>query len=114
MFRRACRMVLASGLTLFALTACSSDEPEEHAECRQGDMREEACGLYGTSIQRQVCGPRFRWIHDGPCVDKAVCEHNETQTELCGVTGELLCWGNNASGQVGDGTQTNRTSPTPL
>lgn len=77
-------MVLASGLTLFALTACSSDEPEEHAECRQGDMREEACGLYGTSIQRQVCGPRFRWINDGPCVDKAVCEHNETQTELCG------------------------------
>jgi len=30
------------------------------------------------------------------------------------TTGALFCWGQNAFGQVGDGTTTNRTTPTPV
>lgn len=34
----------------------------------------------------------------------------------CGLTseGRALCWGNNESGQLGDGTTTNRTEPAPV
>lgn len=34
----------------------------------------------------------------------------------CGVTfaGAAMCWGNNESGQLGDGTTTNRPAPTPV
>jgi alpha-tubulin suppressor-like RCC1 family protein len=34
----------------------------------------------------------------------------------CGLTpgGEALCWGHNGFGQIGDGTRTTRSRPTPL
>lgn len=71
-------------LALFALSGCADSPVEENAECSQGATRVEKCGLYGVGLQQQVCGPRYRWINEGSCVEQTVCEHRETRREPCG------------------------------
>lgn len=74
----------SSCITALLLFGCTEDPVEESAECRQGETRELACGRYGTSVQNQVCGPRFRWINDGICEEDIECTHDEKRVEPCG------------------------------
>jgi prepilin-type N-terminal cleavage/methylation domain-containing protein len=61
----------------------------------------------GTTVQRNVptlvSGGFTDWI-----------EISSTRHNACGIrsTGELYCWGRNHYGQIGDGTSTDRSTPT--
>lgn len=80
--------------------------------CENGASERRACtgndaGLNGQATREFLC-------EDGQWVYVRAGDQHTCGFHGHPMTGELLCCGNNASGQVGDGTQTNRTSPTPL
>ncbi len=60
-------------------------------------------GFVRSSVIPDACVPAFVSLSAG-------------ESHTCGVTSDhrAYCWGDNASGQLGDGTNTDRTVPTPV
>ena len=67
----------------------------------------------GTTIDRSNPGPV--WSASGGIAGKAVTALDAGVLHTCVVAdGQAFCWGRNADGALGDGTNTNRTIPVPV
>lgn len=88
--RRVC--VLAAG----APPRCLASAGEVHLGSGAGADATEQAGLLSVLIER---------------IDVAILALNPDSACLVTTTGELLCWGTNDQGQLGDGTLTDRGTP---
>lgn len=91
---RACSATCPSGLDLCSGGCVDTDTDAAH------------CGRCGTA-----CAAAERCV-DGNC-RSPIIDVSAGGSHTCAVraTGEVLCWGSNANGRLGDGTKTTRNTP---
>lgn len=81
-------------------------------ECTNHDTRSHSCGAQDIGEQIQTC-------HDGQWEDGSTCElevagFDTNSTHACALAGaqQVVCWGQNNEGQIGDATTNTRAYPT--
>ena len=130
--------ILSSALALSAVPACGgTDAPPEAAEARTGEESSaifhqaeltagvtHACSLSGGSVKcwgsnghgQLGNGTFVNAVHPVPVTLPTgfvnSIASNPWAEHTCALqNGKVYCWGNNAEGQLGDGTQTTRNAP---
>lgn len=70
-------------------------------------------GQYGNTNRTTVPKPTLVTLDGNALKGKTITKLSAGQSHVCAITsdGQLYCWGYNAFGQLGDGTNTNRYSP---
>jgi alpha-tubulin suppressor-like RCC1 family protein len=71
----------------------------------------------GSKTPRNIPAPVFTPFHDWVTVSAGDLSFTRKEDEhACAIrrSGQLYCWGSNTYGQLGDGTKTDRSYPTPV